>query len=336
MTETLTVAVLGSGSFGTALASVLLSNGHDVTMWCYEEGHAAEMEAAGRNTRYQSDFALPGIHATPEVVAAVTGKDLVLFVSPSHVTRPLIRAVRDHLSASPLLVSATKGIEATGETMDEVFRQELPAALHPRLCYLSGPSFAFEVLGGKPTAVVLAARDEEVAERAQRAFATATFRTYRTTDVVGVELGGAVKNVIAIATGLSDGLDMGHDARAALITRGLAEMSRLGAALGADPMTFMGLAGIGDLVLTCTGDLSRNRTVGKRLASGMSLDEVTASLGGQVAEGVLTCASTRALAKRLGVEMPIVEAVWRILYDGTAPAGTVAVLMGRPPRSEQG
>ena len=183
--------------------------------------------------------------------------------------------------------------------------------------------------------MVVAARDEDIAERVQHAFATSYFRTYRTTDVVGVELGGAVKNIIAIATGLCDGLETGHDARAALITRGLAEMSRLGAAMGASPMTFMGLAGMGDLVLTCCGDLSRNRTVGLRLASGMSLDEVTESLGGQVAEGVITTASTRILARKLGVDMPIVEAVWRILYDGKDPRGTVNVLMGRPLKSEQ-
>ena len=335
MSETLRCGVLGAGSFGTALASVLLENGHDVTLWCFEEGHADEVNREGRNTRYQTDFPLPGIRATGELAEAVRGMDLVLFVSPSHVTRKVAEAAAPHLGDVPLLVSATKGIEATGETMAEVLQEALPEAVHGRLAYLSGPSFAFEVLGRKPTAVVCAAQDEDVAERVQRAFATSFFRTYRTTDVMGVELGGSVKNIMAIATGLSDGLEMGHDARAALITRGLAEMSRLGEAMGADPRTFMGLAGMGDLVLTCTGDLSRNRTVGKRLASGMSLDEVTASLGGKVAEGVRTTASTRALAQKLGVDMPIVEAAWRILYDGKDPRGTVSVLMGRPLKSEQ-
>ncbi len=335
MSESLSCGVLGAGSFGTALASVLLENGHDVTLWCFEDGHADEVNAAGRNTRYQTDFPLPGIKATVSLEEASAGKDLVLFVSPSHVTRSLARTVAPLLADVELIVCAAKGIEATGETMDEVLREELPEVLHHRLAYLSGPSFAFEVLGHKPTAVVCAARDEDIAERVQRAFATSYFRTYRTTDVTGVELGGSVKNVIAIATGLCDGLEMGHDARAALITRGLAEMSRLGAALNADPMTFMGLAGMGDLVLTCCGDLSRNRTVGKRLARGMTLDEVTESLGGQVAEGVKTTASTRALAEKLGVDMPIVEAVWRILYDGEDPRSTVNVLMGRPLKSER-
>jgi len=335
MSETLSCGVLGAGSFGTALASVLLENGHDVTLWCYEPGHAAEVNAEQRNTRYQTGFALDGIKATDDLETATKGKDLVLFVSPSHVTQGLAKAVAPHLDGTGLLVSATKGIESTGETMDEVLRMALPEHLHGRLAYISGPSFAFEVLGHKPTAVVVASRDEAIAERVQRAFATSYFRTYRTTDVVGVELGGAVKNIIAIATGLCDGLETGHDARAALITRGLAEMSRLGAAMGASPMTFMGLAGMGDLVLTCCGDLSRNRTVGMRLATGMTLDEVTASLGGQVAEGVRTTASTRDLAKKLGVDMPIVEAVWRILYDGKDPKGTVNVLMGRPLKSER-
>ena len=335
MTKILSVGVLGAGSFGTALASVLLESGHDVTLWCYEEGHAAEVNAAGRNTRYQTEFALPGIKATGDLRDACAGKQLVLFVSPSHVTRFVARQAARHLAADALLVCAAKGIEEGGETMDEVLRAELPEALHGRLAFLSGPSFAFEALGHKPTAVVVASRREDIAEAVQHAFACRYFRTYRTTDVVGVEVGGAVKNIIAIATGLSDGLGMGHNARAALITRGLAEMSRFGVAKGADPITFMGLAGMGDLVLTCTGDLSRNRTVGKRLASGMSLDEVTASLGGQVAEGVKTTASTRELARQMGVEMPIVEAVWRILYDGKDPAGTVGVLMGRPLKAER-
>ena len=335
MTDNLTVGVLGAGSFGTALASVLLESGHDVTLWCFEDGHADEVNAAGRNTRYQTDFELPGIKATANLAEACAGKQLVLFVSPSHVMRIVARQAAPHLAPDALLVCAAKGIEAGGETMDEVLREELPAHLHGRLAYLSGPSFAFEALGHKPTAVVIASRDEQIAEDVQHAFACHYFRTYRTTDVVGVEIGGAVKNIIAIATGLSDGLEMGHNARAALITRGLAEMSRFGVAKGADPITFMGLAGMGDLVLTCTGDLSRNRTVGKRLASGMSLDDITASLGGQVAEGVKTTASTRELAKRMGVDMPIVEAVWRILYDGKDPKGTVNVLMGRPLKAER-
>ncbi|MEE2829110.1 MAG: NAD(P)H-dependent glycerol-3-phosphate dehydrogenase [Myxococcota bacterium] len=335
MSRALDVAVLGAGSFGTALSSVLLENGHRVTMWCFEDGHAEEVNRSGRNTRYQEDHPLPGLLATSSVAEAVGGKDLVLFVSPSHVTRRVAQEAAPHLAPTAIVVCATKGIEEGGETMDEVLREELPAALHSRLAYLSGPSFAFEVLARRPTAVVVASRSDEVAKAAQQAFANSVFRAYTTHDVVGVELGGAVKNIMAIAAGLSDGLDFGHNTRAAVITRGLAEMSRLGVELGAEPLTFMGLAGMGDLVLTCTGDLSRNRTVGKRLASGMSLDEVTASLGGQVAEGVKTTVSTRALATRLGLEMPIVDAVHSILHEGVDPRTAVAQLMGRPLKRER-
>jgi glycerol-3-phosphate dehydrogenase (NAD(P)+) len=335
MSDQLVVSVLGAGSFGTALSAVLLDCGHDVSLWCFEDGHAAEIREAGRNTRYMKDFPLPGIRPTASLETSLRGADLVLFVSPSHVTRGIARAARGFVGEGATVVCAAKGIEeGSGKTMADVLLDELPECA-ARLAVLSGPSFAFEVLKRQPTAVVVAAQEEAVAERVQRAFATPHFRVYRATDIVGIELGGAVKNVIAIATGLCDGLGFGHNARAALITRGLAEMSRLGAALGADPLTFMGLAGMGDLVLTCTGDLSRNRTVGIRLASGMTLEEVTASLGGQVAEGVKTCASTRELARRIGVDMPIVEAIWRILYDGKDPRGTVSVLMGRPLKAER-
>ena len=335
MDDKLKVGVLGAGTFGTALTSVLLKNGHDVTLWCFEPGHADEVNAQGRNTRYMSEYELPGIQATDSIATAVDGADLVLFVSPSHVTRRVAQAAAPHIRRGTLIVCATKGIEASGHTMDRVLHAELPEEYHGHLAFLSGPSFAFEVLGERPTAVVVASRDDAVAERVQHAFATPFFRTYRSTDVVGIELGGAVKNIMAIAAGISDGLELGHDARAALITRGLAEMSRLGVAMGAEPLTFMGLAGMGDLVLTCTGDLSRNRTVGKRLASGMSLDEVTASLGGQVAEGVRTTKSTWDLVREMDLDMPIVEAVHQILYDGKEPRSAVLELMGRPLKAER-
>jgi glycerol-3-phosphate dehydrogenase (NAD(P)+) len=331
----LEVGVLGAGSFGTALSHVLLQGGHRVTLWCHEEGHADEINAAGRNTRYMKDFPLPGVLATASVEEAAKGRDLLLFVSPSQFTRAVARKAAAHVGADALVVSATKGIEQSGETMADVLAGELPAA-KARMAFLSGPSFAREVLEGRPTAVVVAARDGGVAERVQRAFATKSFRVYSTDDVIGVELGGSVKNVTAIAAGVGDGLGLGHNARAAIITRGLAEMSRLGAAMGANPLTFMGLAGMGDLVLTCVGDLSRNRTVGLRLASGKSLDEVTASLGGQVAEGVYTARSVWSLAQRLGVEMPIVEAVYKVIYEGANPRDGVLELMTRPLKRERG
>lgn len=326
--------VLGAGSFGTALGSVLLANGHDVTLWCHSAGHAEEINEAGRNTRFQTRFALPGIQATGELAAAVAGMDLVLFVCPSHATRDVARRVAPHLDPDALLVCATKGIEQGGETMAEVLVEELGEDARHRLAFLSGPSFAFEVLERQPTAVVAASWDHDVAEAVQAAFATPFFRVYTSEDVMGVELGGAVKNIIAIAAGAADGLGLGHNARAAIITRGLAEISRLGMALGASPITFMGLAGMGDLVLTCTGDLSRNRTVGKGLGSGMTLDEVTETLGGQVAEGVRTTASTWALAKKIELDMPIVNAVYAILYQGKTAEAMVGALMGRPLKRE--
>jgi glycerol-3-phosphate dehydrogenase (NAD(P)+) len=330
----LNATVLGAGNFGTALASVLLANGHDVTLWCYEDGHAEEVEVAGRNTRYAKGADLTGIRATGSLETAVTGADLVLFVSPSHATRSIARAVAPVLGADTIVACASKGIEAGGATMNEVLESEL-GNIEDRVGYLSGPSFAFEIVQRRPTAVVAASRSSEVAARIQEAFSTAFFRVYTTHDVIGVELGGAVKNIIAIASGISDGLDFGHNARAGLITRGLAEMTRLGVALGAEPLTFMGLAGMGDLVLTCCGDLSRNRTVGKRLATGMTLDEVTASLGGQVAEGVKTTASTHKLAQKLGLDMPIVNVVYSILYEGADPRECVVQLMGRPLKRER-
>ncbi len=330
----LKATVLGAGNFGTALASVLLANGHDVTLWCYEDGHAEEVEAAGRNTRYAKDADLAGIHATGSLERAVAGADLVLFVSPSHATRSIARRVAPVLGGDAIVACASKGIEAGGATMNEILEAEL-GDIQDRVGYLSGPSFAFEIVLRRPTAVVVASRSDAVAARIQEAFSTAFFRVYTTHDVVGVELGGAVKNIMAIASGISDGLDFGHNARAGLITRGLAEMTRLGVALGAEPLTFMGLAGMGDLVLTCCGDLSRNRTVGKRLATGMTLDEVTASLGGQVAEGVKTTASTFKLAKKLGLDMPIVDVVYRILYEDADPRECVVQLMGRPLKRER-
>lgn len=330
-------AVLGSGSFGTALASILAKNGHTTRIWCRSEEHAAGINATGRNPRYVSEYDLPaGLSATSDLAAALDGADLVLFVAPSHATRDLARRAAPLLGPECIVLCATKGIEGgSGDTMDEVLREELPAALHSRLAFLSGPSFAREMLQEHPTAVVIAAEDDDVATVVQEAFATRFFRTYTTHDVKGVELAGAIKNIMAIAAGLADGLGFGANARAALITRGLAEMSRFGAARGGEPLTFMGLAGMGDLVLTCTGDLSRNRTVGKRLATGMTLDEVTESLGGQVAEGVRTTASTHALAKTMGLDMPIVAAVHAILYEDADPRAMVGQLMGRPLKRER-
>jgi glycerol-3-phosphate dehydrogenase (NAD(P)+) len=244
-------------------------------------------------------------------------------------------SVASHLEPDALIVSASKGIELnTLLRMDEVLSQTLPEELARGVCILSGPSFAHEVASGLPTAVVIASRDEASAERAQGLFQTATFRVYTNADVIGVELGGALKNVIALAAGTTAGLGFGHNTTAALITRGLAEITRLGLAVGAQKATFYGLAGLGDLVLTCTGSASRNRTVGYRLGKGESLEQVLAEMTA-VAEGVQTTRSAYELARRYRVEMPITEQMYGILYEGRAPADALRALMTRDPKPEE-
>jgi glycerol-3-phosphate dehydrogenase (NAD(P)+) len=259
---------------------------------------------------------------------------LVIFVVPSHAFRGVLEQARGHLGPRPLVVSATKGIEVQSlSTMSGIMRDMLSPMHHPQLAVLSGPGFAREVVAGRPTAIVAAAKDAEVARAVQRAISGNALRVYAGTDPLGVELGGAVKNVIAIAAGVVDGLHLGPNARAALITRGLAEIARLGVAMGAEAATFAGLAGMGDLILTCTDDLSRNRRVGLGLARGSRLEDILAGLGA-VAEGVNTCRSTVALAERHRVEMPICRAVHRVLFEGQDPRGAVVQLMTRELRFE--
>ena len=330
------VAVIGTGSWGTALANLLAKKGIETIAWSHSPEVAAAIEREHRNPRYLSEVLLdPRLRATAEIAEAAEGADVVLSVSPSHVVREVMARVSPHVRDDTLVVSASKGIE-TGSlaTMDQVLAEVLPRRVAERSTYLSGPSFALEVGLDLPTAVTVASRSEEAANAAQQLFQTESFRVYTNRDVVGVELGGALKNVIAIASGVVDGLGFGSNTRAALITRGLAEMARLGGALGADPLTFSGLAGMGDLILTCTGELSRNRTVGIGLGQGRSLEEV---LGGMtmVAEGVRTARSARELARRMGVEMPIVEAVHDVLYAGVAPRDAVENLMLRAPKAER-
>jgi glycerol-3-phosphate dehydrogenase (NAD(P)+) len=305
-------------------------------LWSYEPEVAEEVRRAHRNSRYLEGVELhPGLDATDSLGQALEGADLVVQVSPSHVVRGVMAQAAPHLAPGALLVSASKGIEnGTLLTMDEVLAEVLPPELGIRCSYLSGPSFALEVARGEPTAVTIAASDPQAAREAQQAFQTPYFRVYTTADVRGVELGGSLKNVIAIAAGVVDGLGFGNNSRAALITRGLAEITRLGVAAGADPRTFAGLAGMGDLILTCTGALSRNRTVGLELGRGRSLEEV---LGGMVAvaEGVRTTRSAYDLARKLEIEMPIVEAMHGILFEGLEPRQAVATLMQREPRAEE-
>lgn len=329
------IGVIGAGSWGTTLADLLARKGHAVTLWCYEPELVAEMRATGVNSRYLPDISLlPSLTWTNSLSEAVADAGLVLFVSPTQVMRSVLELALPHLPVGIPLVSASKGIElGTLLTMSQLFSRLLPESRRREIAVLSGPSFAREVARRMPTAVTVAASDDEVARQVQTAFTTDYFRVYTNRDLVGVELGGAIKNVIAIAAGISDGLGFGHNTRAALITRGLAEMSRLGRALGAEPATFAGLAGMGDLVLTCTGDLSRNRTVGVRIGQGETLGAILASMT-MVAEGVKTTESAWMLAQRFGVEMPIIEQVYRVIHEGTSARQAVIELMTRNLKAE--
>ncbi|MDX1622579.1 MAG: NAD(P)H-dependent glycerol-3-phosphate dehydrogenase [Gemmatimonadota bacterium] len=328
-------AVVGAGSWGTALANLLASNGRDVRLWAHDPGLAEAMRADRKNEKYLPGVELAdGVEPTADLAASVEEAPLVVSVSPSHVVREVMGSAAPHVAEGALVVSASKGIEnETLQRMSEVLADVFHGRRGIRLAALSGPSFAVEVSRGVPTAVTVAAATPEVGKTSREAFATPRFRVYTSTDVVGVELGGAVKNVIAIATGIADGLEYGHNARAALITRGLAEISRLGMALGGERLTFMGLAGLGDLVLTCTGDLSRNRTVGLRLGRGETLEEILDDME-MVAEGVRTTRSVRDLARRAGVEMPITEQVHAILHDAKDPGVVVEELMTRDYKPE--
>ncbi len=335
MGEPLRVGVVGAGAWGTALAKLLAERGHEVALWAYEP-HVVEAVRRRRVNPYLEGVTLPGeLVVTGDLAGAVSGKDVVVSVSPSQFVRDVMQQAAPHLDADALVVSASKGIELhTLKRMDQVLVEVLPAAVMERFCVLSGPSFAREVAEGAPTAVVVASRDEEAARRVQRAFQTPSFRVYTNRDVVGVELGGALKNVMALAAGIAAGLGYGHNTMAALITRGLAEMTRLGVAMGADAATFSGLAGVGDLVLTCTGGLSRNRTVGLRLGRGERLADILRDMQA-VAEGVKTAEAVPELARRHGVEMPIAEQVYLIVHEDKPAAQALRDLMLREPKPEE-
>ena len=333
------IAVIGAGSWGTALAKTLADKGHAVALWARSADHVASLNRERRNLRYLPDAPLPeGLTATADLEAAVRGKAMVVAVVPSQTMREVMGRAAGALDPAAVVVAAAKGIEqGTLQTMDEVLAEVLPEPVAARLAFLSGPSFAREVGLRLPTAVVVASRDHAAATFAQEAFAGDRFRVYTSEDVTGVEIGGALKNVMAIAAGIADGLGFGHNTRGALITRGLAEISRLALAKDprTNPLTLAGLAGLGDLVLTCTGDLSRNRTVGLRLGRGETLEAIRASMQ-QVAEGVATTQSARDLGRRLNVELPITDTVWQILYRDKPPRDGVGELIGRPLRRELG
>lgn len=325
-------AVLGAGAWGTALANLLADNGHETVLWALEPDVALAIDEGGENPRFLPGVALhESLRGTSDKGEALDGAQLVVLASPSHVLRDVVSHARAWLAPGAVAVVATKGIERGSlALMTDVVAAEW--AGHPVVA-LSGPSFAAEVAQRQPTAIVAASADAEAARLVQQDVSAPHFRVYTNDDVTGVELGGALKNVMAIAAGISDGLGLGHNARAALITRGLAEMARLGSALGASPATFAGLAGIGDLVLTCTGALSRNRQVGIELGRGAALPEVLAGRE-TVAEGVVTTESAMALAAREGVEMPIVTAVHRILFERQPARWALVELMGRELRGE--
>ncbi|MFL5574418.1 MAG: NAD(P)H-dependent glycerol-3-phosphate dehydrogenase [Gemmatimonadaceae bacterium] len=326
-------AVVGAGAWGTALADLLARNGHDVLLWAREPDVAESVNTRHENARFLGGVALdPSLRATEHLCDAVQGARFITYAAPSHVLRAVARQSAPAVSPDATLAVASKGIERdTFALMTDVIEAELPGR---PVVAVSGPSFAAEVAARQPTAVVAASSDVGAAELAQRSYSSAEFRVYTHDDVAGVELAGALKNVMAVATGMVEGLGLGFNSRAALITRGLAEMTRLGTALGARPATFAGLAGIGDLVLTCTGALSRNRAVGVEIGKGLTLDEVLAGKE-TVAEGVLNTRSAHDLAARQGVEMPIVAAVHRILFEGRPARIAIGELMSRELRSEQ-
>jgi glycerol-3-phosphate dehydrogenase (NAD(P)+) len=325
-------AVVGAGAWGTALADLLARNGHGVRIWAYEWDVVETINRSHENRRFLSGHKLnPGVAAFADIAEALEGAELVTLATPSHVLRPIIRSAGKSFPSRVPVVVASKGIEADSlALMTDVAASEIPDST---VIALSGPSFATEVANRQPTAVVVASVDGDAARFAQQTFSATDFRVYTHADVTGVEIGGALKNVMAVATGIAEGLGLGFNARAALITRGLAEMTRLGTRLGAEATTLAGLAGMGDLVLTCTGSLSRNRSVGVEMGRGASLEEVLAGKE-TVAEGVVTTRSARALAAREGVEMPIVDAVYRVLFEGHPPRDAIGSLMTRELRSE--
>jgi glycerol-3-phosphate dehydrogenase (NAD(P)+) len=327
------VAVLGAGSWGTTLANLLALKGDTVRIWAYEPEVVQAINREHQNSVFLPDVPLhPGLRAYGDAREAAADVPVIVSAAPSHAVRSVLGQLRGVIKPDTLVVSATKGIETnTLALMSAVVQECLPEV---RFAALSGPSFASEVCQGQPTLVVAASRMEATALAAQRIFATPTFRVYSHDDVIGVELAGALKNVIAIAAGILEGLGMGHNPRAALITRGLAEITRLGVALGASPLTFAGLAGMGDLILTATGSLSRNRTLGIALAQGQTFEEYRAQHR-SVAEGANTSRAGAALGARMGVELPIIEKVGEVLFSGKPAREGIGELMARELKSEQ-
>ncbi len=336
--KTAEIAVIGAGSWGTALAFLLAGKGVKVNLWGHREAHITALASDRENRRYLPGFSFPEkLQPQKDLSVALAGADTVVMVVPSHCMRAVFSQIIEHLHPGVRIISATKGIENDSlQTMTEVMVSLLAdsdISCDIPVGVLSGPSFALEVVKEMPTLVSIGFADVNVAKEQQQIFGTSFFRSYTSVDVLGLELSGALKNVIAIAAGMCDGLNFGANARAALITRGLAEITRLGVNMGADPATFAGLSGIGDLILTCTGELSRNRTVGFELGKGKRLETVIAEMK-MVAEGVKTTRSAWHLARSKGVEMPITEQVYQILYNDVPCLDAVKKLLGRELKAE--
>lgn len=329
------VGVLGAGSWGTSLANHLARQGHQVNIWCHNPKVAAEINEQHANHNYLPDIVLsPNLLATHDIPEALAGAELILQVSPSHVVRGLMTQAAPYLPIGVPILNASKGIENDSlMTISEVLEDILPLHCHPYLAYLGGPSFALELAQQKPTVVVIAAHSHRLAHRLQAIMNNDYCRVYTSIDVVGIELGGALKNVIAIAAGVAEGMGLGLNARAGLITRGLAEISRLAVRKGANPLTLSGLGGMGDLVLTCYGALSRNRTVGFRLGQGETLQEILDDML-MVAEGVKTALSAYNISQQSNVEMPITEQVYRVLYHDKPVTEALKDLMQRDLKRE--
>ena len=330
------IAIMGAGGWGTALGITAGRAGHEVRVWSRNASVVEEINVSHLNTQYLAPHRLPeNIRATCETGEAMRGAEMVILAAPSHATRDLLMRLAPDVAMEMIFVSATKGVEIeTGKRISEVLADVMrPVGFEPRFVCLSGPSFAQDVAAGQPTAVVAASTEKEARERVQAELSDQTFRIYTNDDVVGTETGGAVKNVMAIAAGMVAGLGLGPNSVAALITRGLSEMARLALAQGGRMETLMGLAGLGDLVLTCTGDLSRNRYVGHELGRGRTLSDVLAGMS-EVAEGVRTTRAAKLLAGRLGVEMPITNEVHAVLYEGKRAQEAATELMSRPLRGE--
>ncbi len=329
------VAVIGTTIWGTTLAVVIARKGLPVALWARTAEEAVEMNAAGANEKRLSGIPFPpSLSVSADLAAVLDGAEVAIVAVPSQTVRANIRIMAPYLQESTIVVSAAKGLELGSRLrMSQVMREELPEQMHDRCAVLSGPNISLEIAQGLPAATVIAAENLEVAAAAQNLVMTPRFRVYTSQDVVGVELGGTLKNIVAMGAGLNDGLGYGANTKAVSMTRGLAEITRLGVAAGANPFTFLGLAGLGDLVVTCTSPHSRNRRVGEELTKGRPLQEILATLVG-TAEGITTTVAANELSKEMGVEMPITEATYRVLYEGLDPRQAIVELMAREPKNE--